>query len=158
MKTNKEYFNRRQEHIDTIMREDANKVSIVKNSAIGLLGIAITFVGVFMGSKLTIMFFWVFGLSLIFGIFSLLSLYYSSHCAVRDAEIRYDKLEPTNPSEDTETSKYGWIDCFNQAALYFLIAGIISFALFMYFNIENQKNISYSDKEQIAINLYIEEY
>lgn len=138
-----DYLRFRNENDVLRIQEQGKMDKIIFNCSIGLIGIGFGFVGIIFKEQSIC---WLlFSLSILCACLSIISNYYSSWCSVKDIlssndilDERYQKGKDIN---QTITTSYScWINKLNNIAMFFLIAGIVLFFIFVYVNITLKPN------------------
>jgi len=132
-----DYLRTRQGNDQTYCNEQAKMDDIIKTCSIGLIGVEFAFIGIIY--KQQIAGWWLFILAVSMACFSIISIYFSSWCSVKDAKISSDKLDERYGNggdiyEYIKTKYTPWIEYFNIFSMIFLIIGIVFFFCFVYTN------------------------
>lgn len=132
-----DYLRTRLGNDQTYCNEQAKMDDIIKTCSIGSIGIEFAFIGIIY--KQQIAGWWLFILAVSMACFSIISIYFSSWCSVKDAKISSDKLDERYRNggdiyEYIKTKYTPWIEYFNIFSMIFLIIGIVFFFCFVYTN------------------------
>lgn len=131
------YVRTRQDNDTVRLQEQAKMDDIIKTCGIGSLGVEFGFLGIIYKEEIACGKLFVFAAFL--ACLSIVMIFLSSWCSVRDIKESNDELDRRyrmgeNIFEEIKTKYTEDIEWLNLCAIIFLVAGIVFFAIFVYTN------------------------